>query len=104
MYNFNNQKVHWATPEILAEVTWDYVSDESNESRLVDKAIKSTLTNYEEFMLIEALKNTPERAFEWGINPDVMPAIIDTYTQLACHIFCALNSFPSIKEYLLLLS
>eukprot|EP00826_Nyctotherus_ovalis_P065382 TRINITY_DN9612_c0_g1_i11.p2 TRINITY_DN9612_c0_g1~~TRINITY_DN9612_c0_g1_i11.p2 ORF type:complete len:116 (+),score=15.97 TRINITY_DN9612_c0_g1_i11:599-946(+) len=88
----------WLSPEVGAEILWDFTLNESKETKLVEKAVKGTLTSFEEVILIEALKSTPEQALEWGINAEAMPSIINGYTQLACQIFYSLNNFAFVAK------
>lgn len=84
--------------EVGAEITWDFALVESEESKLVEKAAKLTLTEHEEAKLIEALKSSPDAALEWGLSKEMLPGIINNYGKLAYYIYTSLNDHPFIEQ------
>lgn len=82
---------------------WDLCDPEKHsETKLVEKAVKGTLTKAEENMLIESLKAVPELASSWGLTPENMPPIISLYPKLSFEIFNNLNDNLAISEYVLI--
>jgi len=72
--------------------------EETSEKKLAKKAVSTTLSKAEETRLIEALKQDPELAAEWGFTPDTIPFLVESCIELAFRIFYSFNFNPSINE------
>jgi hypothetical protein len=58
------------------------------------------MSRSEELILIDTFKHNPKLIIEWGFTPDILPFIVETYTDLCIQIFYSLNDNTFIDKYL----
>jgi len=80
LYFFNlykNKKAIWIDPPVLSETMWDYKISENTVDckELMLNALKAPLSKSNESLLLEALKMSPEIAFEW--DPSNIPNLVE---------------------------
>eukprot|EP00826_Nyctotherus_ovalis_P011011 TRINITY_DN12875_c0_g1_i1.p1 TRINITY_DN12875_c0_g1~~TRINITY_DN12875_c0_g1_i1.p1 ORF type:complete len:113 (+),score=10.04 TRINITY_DN12875_c0_g1_i1:79-417(+) len=42
-----------------------------------------------------------DRISEWGLGPDAMPVLVETYTELAYQVLYCLNDSPNVYGYMI---
>jgi len=57
------------------------------------------MSRSEELILIDIFKQNPNLVIEWGFTPDILPFIVETYTDLCIQIFHSLNENTCIDKY-----
>eukprot|EP00826_Nyctotherus_ovalis_P054656 TRINITY_DN7175_c0_g1_i7.p1 TRINITY_DN7175_c0_g1~~TRINITY_DN7175_c0_g1_i7.p1 ORF type:complete len:245 (-),score=50.96 TRINITY_DN7175_c0_g1_i7:397-1131(-) len=90
--------VQWIRPEVQGELIWNY-SQEASEEELIDKARRLEMSRAEELMLIDIFKDNPEAIIELGFTSDMLPSMVEKYTELCIQIFHSLNEHKSIERY-----
>lgn len=100
--NYLLANVQCCRVEVAGEVVWDYsIFGEASEEMLVKKALGGLLDKNEEAKLLELIKNDSELIGEWGLGPDAMPVLVETYTDLAYQILYCLNDNANVCGYII---
>lgn len=93
-------KAEVVSPEIQAEVVWDYLIgnyDPTNYKALVEKVLKGKADKIEEDKLLKGIKMYPGFIQDWGLTPVHVPELIKHCPDLLCELIATLTEPDDIK-------